>query len=117
GISTCVYGDVPDVRPYMAQAAAYIVPLRMGGGIRLKLLEALAMQLPVVSTTMGAEGVPELRGGTHLLLADTPRTFANAVLLLLGQPEMRRQMGRQGRALVQAAYDWDVIVPRLEAVL
>lgn len=116
GTRLLVAGDVPDVRPAMAAAAAYVVPMRMGGGIRLKLLEALAMQLPVVSTSMGAEGVPELRDGEHLLLADSPRDFAAALLRLLVAPALREQLGTQGRALAAAHYDWSVIVPRLTAV-
>ncbi len=108
-----IIGEVDDVRPMMASAAVYIVPMRMGGGIRLKLLEALAMERGVVSTTMGAEGVPELRHGSHLLLADTPRSFAAAVLLLLNTPAYRQQLGEAGGALVRDYYDWQAIVPRL----
>lgn len=116
GSAVEIVGEVADVRPYVSGAAVYVVPMRMGGGVRLKLLEALAMQAPVVSTTMGAEGVPELCDGTHLLLADTPDAFAGAILLLLGDSALGERLGRQGRALVRAHYDWRVIVPRLEAV-
>lgn len=112
-----VVADVPDVRPYMEQAAVYVVPLRVGGGIRLKLLEALAMSLPIVSTSLGAEGVPELHHSEQLLLGDTPQTFAAAVLWLLDMPQLAEHMGKRGRQLVRSHYDWAVIVPRLEAVL
>ncbi len=112
-----VAADVPDVRPYMERAAVYVVPLRVGGGIRLKLLEALAMSLPIVSTSLGAEGVPELHHSEQLLLGDTPQTFAAAVLWLLDMPELAEHMGKRGRQLVRSHYDWSVIVPRLEAVL
>jgi len=116
GRSVDVVGEVDDVRPYIQHAQVYIVPMRMGGGVRLKLLEALAMQVPVVSTWMGAEGVPELRSGTHLLCAEQPEHFAAAILLLLNTPRLRQQMGIQGRTLVCQHYDWRVIVPTLEHV-
>jgi glycosyltransferase involved in cell wall biosynthesis len=116
GRSIAVLGEVPDVRPAIAAAAAYVVPMRIGGGVRLKLLEALAMQAPTVSTCMGAQGVAGLEQSQHLLLADQPPTFARALLSLLDQPAWARCLGSQGRALVQARYDWQVIVPRLEQV-
>jgi glycosyltransferase involved in cell wall biosynthesis len=115
GAAVRVLPDVPDVRPFIAGAAAYVVPMRIGGGVRLKLLEALAMQAAVVSTRMGAEGLPDLRGDEHLLLADTPRAFAAAVLRLLDDAALRQRLGAAGRALAQR-YDWRAIVPRLEQV-
>jgi glycosyltransferase involved in cell wall biosynthesis len=108
-------GEVPDVRPYIDGAAAYVVPMRIGGGSRLKLLEALAMAAPVVSTPMGAEGVPGLRDGAHLLVAGSPSAFADATLRLLADPALGERLGRAGRALVVEKYDWRAIVPRLEA--
>jgi polysaccharide biosynthesis protein PslH len=122
-------GEVPDARPYIAgmvfggdqeaygQArAVYVVPMRIGGGVRLKLLEAFALEAPVVSTTMGAEGVAGLRSGEHCLLADDPAEFAAAVLRLLDDRTLCRQLGAAGRSLVRERYDWQVIVPRLEAL-
>jgi glycosyltransferase involved in cell wall biosynthesis len=109
-------GEVPDARPYIAGAAAYIVPMRIGGGVRLKLLEALALEAPVVSTSMGAEGAAGLRGGEHCLLADDPAEFAGAVLRLLGDPALGRQLGAAGRVLVRRHYDWSAIVPQLEVL-
>jgi glycosyltransferase involved in cell wall biosynthesis len=108
-------GEVPDARPYIAGAAVYVVPMRIGGGVRLKLLEALALEAPVVSTSMGAEGVEGLRSGEHCLLADDPAGFASAVLRLLDDPPLGRRLGSAGRALAGARYDWSAIVPRLEA--
>lgn len=108
-------GEVPDVRPYIDGSAVYVVPMRIGGGSRLKLLEALAMEAPVVSTPMGAEGVEGLRHGEQLLLADRPDAFAEAVLRLIGDPALGEQLGRAGRAHVVAHYDWQTIIPRLEA--
>lgn len=107
-------GEVPDARPYLAGAGVYVVPMRIGGGVRLKLLEALALEAPVVSTSMGAEGILGLRDGLHCRLADQPAAFAQAVLDLLDQPDVGARMGAAGRALVAAQYDWSVIVPRLE---
>jgi glycosyltransferase involved in cell wall biosynthesis len=109
-------GEVPDARPYIAGAAVYIVPMRIGGGVRLKLLEALALEAPVVSTAMGAEGVAGLGGGEHCLLADDPASFAAAALHLFDDPALGGRLGTAGRALVSERYDWSVIVPKLEAL-
>ena len=107
-------GFVDDPRPYIADAAVYVVPLRMGGGTRFKILEALAMGKPVVSTTLGAEGFP-VTHERELLLADEPEEFAQAVVSLLNEPERGSKLGRAGRAFVEARYDWRVIVPLVEA--
>jgi glycosyltransferase involved in cell wall biosynthesis len=107
-------GWVEDVRPHIAQAAVYVAPLRMGGGTRLKLLEAMAMGKPVVATRLGAEGYP-VTDGRELLLADAPVDFAAAVVALLRAPERRAELGRTARAFVEQGYDWRVIVPQVEA--
>jgi sugar transferase (PEP-CTERM/EpsH1 system associated) len=107
-------GWVEDVRPYIARAAVYVAPLRIGGGTRLKLLEAMATGKPVVSTRLGAEGYP-VTHGHELLLADTPVDFAAAVVALLRAPERRAELGRVARAFAERHYDWRNIVPRLEA--
>lgn len=112
-----VVGEVPDVRPYIDGSAVYVVPMRIGGGSRLKLLEALAMEAPVVSTPMGAEGVEGLRDGEQLLVAASPAAFAAAVLRLIERPALGADLGRAGRAHVVTHYDWRVIVPRLEEAL
>ena len=109
-------GEVPDARPFIAGASVYVVPMRIGGGVRLKLLEALSLEVPVASTAMGAEGVAGLRGGEHCLLADDPAGLADAVLRLLGDAPLARRLGQAGRALVRERYDWRSIVPRLEAL-
>jgi len=108
-------GWVEDTRPYIARAAVYVAPLRMGGGTRLKLLEAMAMGKPMVATRLGAEGYP-VTDGDELLLADTPADFAAAVVALLRAPERRAELGRAARAFVERRYDWRAIVPRVEAV-
>jgi glycosyltransferase involved in cell wall biosynthesis len=109
-------GEVPDARPYIAGAAVYVVPMRIGGGVRLKLLEAMALEAPVVSTTMGAEGVAGLRADEHCLVADDPAGFAAAVLRVLDEPMLSRRLGAAGRELARQRYDWAAIVPRLEAL-
>ncbi|MGQ9928129.1 MAG: glycosyltransferase family 4 protein [Chloroflexaceae bacterium] len=108
-------GEVADVRPYIDGAAVYVLPVRIGGGSRLKLLEALAMEAPVVSTSLGIEGTTGLRHETHLLIADRAETFAAAVVRLIADPDLGARLGAAGRAYVVAHYDWKVIVPRLEA--
>ena len=113
GIS--VVGAVPDVRPHILRAAVYVAPLRMGGGTRFKLLEAMALGRPVVTTTVGAEGFA-VRAGQEVLLADTPQAFSDAVLQLLQMPELATRLAASGRAFVEATYDWGAIIPRLEAL-
>lgn len=108
-------GEVADVRPYLAGATVYVVPMRIGGGIRLKVLEAFALEAPVVSTSLGVEGIAGLRDGVHCLLADTPQQFTEAILRLLDDPATGRALGAAGRELVCAGYDWNAIMPRLEA--
>lgn len=110
-----VTGAVPDVRPYIGHANVYVAPLRMGGGTRFKLLEALALARPVVSTTMGAEGFP-VRSGRELILADSAEDIAAAITALLADPLRAAALGRAGRAFVQAGYDWSQLVPRLESL-
>ncbi len=117
--SLTLTGWVPDVQPYIAQAAVYVAPLRMGSGTRLKLLEAMAMGKAIVSTRLGAEGLlpPDLTEPALVIVPDNdPRAFAEAVIALLRDPDRRGQLGQAARRFVQAHYDWRVIIPRLEAV-
>jgi sugar transferase (PEP-CTERM/EpsH1 system associated) len=107
-------GRVDDVRPYIARAAAYVAPLRIGGGTRLKLLEAMAMGKAIVSTRLGAEGYP-VSDGQQLMLADAPDEFAAAVVDLLREPRRREALGQTARAFVERKYDWRAIVPIVEA--
>lgn len=106
-----VTGSVPDVRPYMERAAVFIVPIRVGGGTRLKIFEAMGMECPVVSTSIGAEGLP-LRHGVDGLLVDEPRAFADAVISLLEDPARAGQIGQAGAAAVRAEYGWDGVAAR-----
>jgi sugar transferase (PEP-CTERM/EpsH1 system associated) len=111
-----VTGRVDDVRPYMREAAVYIVPLRVGGGTRLKIFEAMAMGKAVVSTTVGAEGLP-VTSGEHLLIADEPRTFARRIVSLIRDVARRRQLETAARALVERRYDWSAVAGDLEDAL
>jgi glycosyltransferase involved in cell wall biosynthesis len=103
-----VAGQVPDTGPYWARARVFIVPLRVGGGTRLKILEALARGVPVVSTSIGCEGL-DLRHGEDLLVADDAAAFAASVARLLGDDELCASLARHGRATVEARYDWRAI--------
>jgi glycosyltransferase involved in cell wall biosynthesis len=98
-------GWVDDIRPFVARSSVCIVPLRIGGGTRLKIFEAMAMGKAVVSTTVGAEGLP-VRAGDNLLLADTPSDFARSVVSLLRDANERKRLGTAARALVQERYSW-----------
>jgi len=110
-----ITGWVPDVNAFLHAAAVYVVPLRMGSGTRLKLLQAMAAGLAVVSTRLGAQGL-QVREGRELLLADRADQFAAAVIGLLRDPERRRALGEQAAAYVRAHHDWSSIIPDLLAV-
>jgi glycosyltransferase involved in cell wall biosynthesis len=111
-----VTGRVDDVRPHLANGAVYIVPLRIGGGTRLKIFEAMAMGKAVVSTAVGAEGLP-VRDGEHLLLADAPDAFASAVVRLFRDHDRRRAIETAARSLVVTQYDWAAVATDLDRAL
>jgi len=100
-----VTGTVDDVRPYYREALAAIIPLRVGGGSRLKILEAMASGVPVISTTLGAEGL-EVRDEKNILVANTNQELSDAIIALTDDPERRKKLSAGGRALVLARYDW-----------
>lgn len=110
-----VTGRVPDVRPYIAGAGVYVVPLRIGGGTRLKVLEAMAMGQALVSTRLGCDGFPFV-DGREVTFADEPTSFADAVIRLLRDRAQAAALGCAARAYVEQHYGWDAIVPRLEAL-
>jgi len=93
-----------------------VVPLRIGGGTRLKIVEALAMGRAVVSTSLGCEGL-DVEDGQTIVVADTSRAFADAIINLLNDPDARARLGRKGRRLVEEHYDWVPIGDRLVAAL
>ncbi|AKJ63901.1 glycosyltransferase [Kiritimatiella glycovorans] len=107
-----VTGFVDDVRPYMWSSSVFIVPLRMGGGTRFKVVEAMASGVPVVSTRLGAEGIP-LEQGRHALLADRPEEFASAVTELLDDRGKAERLKEEGLRFVREHFDWSVIGDRL----
>lgn len=109
-----VTGTVDDVRPHIDAAEVFVVPLRAGSGTRLKIFEALAMAKPVVSTTVGAEGL-SLDPGREVVLADTSELFADAVCGLLADPARRRALGETGRVLVDTHYSWAQVARTFEA--
>ncbi len=110
--SVIVTGRVPEIKPYFAEATVFVVPLRIGSGTRLKILEALAMGKAIVSTSVGAEGL-DLKDGEEIFIADEPKSFAEAVTRLLTDPALRRRIGENGRARVEKDYDWRSIGEKL----
>ena len=103
-----VTGTVDDVRPYYQEAIAAIVPLKVGGGSRLKILEAMAAGVPVVSTTLGAEGL-KVMPDENILIADTTEGTIDAVIRLIENEEQRAQFRNAGRALISNRYDWTTV--------
>jgi sugar transferase (PEP-CTERM/EpsH1 system associated) len=108
-----VTGEVPDLRPYLQRATVIVVPIRTGSGTRLKVLEGLAMGKPIVSTTLGCEGI-NVRPGEHLLIGDTPHAFAAAVTKLFDDPSLAQTLGLAGRALIESEYSWEIAGKRLD---
>ncbi|MBT3288201.1 MAG: glycosyltransferase [Victivallales bacterium] len=108
-----VTGTVPDVRPYLAEGSVCVVPLRAGGGTRIKIFEAMAAGIPVVSTRIGAEGLP-VEDGTHCFLADDPRAFANRVIDVLQGAPATGQMAATAAKLVREKFDWEHVTSIFE---
>jgi sugar transferase (PEP-CTERM/EpsH1 system associated) len=108
-------GEVPDVRPYLARAAVVTVPIRMGSGTRLKVVEGLAMGKGMVSTALGSEGV-DVRDGEHLLIADSAEDFAAAIVRLFEDPARAEQLGRSGREKMVREYSWEYAGELLESL-
>ena len=107
-----VTGRVPEIKPYFAEATVFVVPLRIGSGTRLKILEALAMGKAIVSTSVGAEGL-DLKDSEEIFIADEPAAFADAVTRLLTDASLRRRIGENGRTRVERDYDWRSIGEKL----
>ncbi len=114
--SITVTGYVDDLWPYAREAAVFVVPLRIGSGMRVKILDAMALGLPIVTTPIGCEGIC-LQDGRHALVADTPDRFANSVIRLLLDPIGRAALGSAGRELVESAYSWPSILAELDRIL
>jgi glycosyltransferase involved in cell wall biosynthesis len=110
-----VHGYVPDAKPFWINAAALAVPLLSGGGVRVKILEAMAMGVPVISTTIGCEGLA-VRSGEHLLVADTPEAFARACAKVLQDKELAQRLAYQAHQLILERYDANIALRTLDAV-
>jgi len=109
-------GRVSDVRPYLSEAEVVIVPLRVGGGTRIKIPEAMAMSKAVVSTTIGAEGLP-FRNSREICIADKPEDFAESVIALLHDRPFRASIAAAARKIVVEKYGWDAAVDKTEETI
>lgn len=110
-----VTGYVPDLVPYLEQSTLMVVPVRVGGGMRVRILEAFARAIPVVTTTTGLEGI-EARPGEDVLVADEPERFAQEVIRLAKNPALQAQLSDNGRRLAETKYDWLKVLNRLNAI-
>jgi len=108
-------GFVDDIRPYVSKAAVYVVPLRVGGGTRLKILDAMAMGKAVVSTSIGCEGL-EVTPEENIIVADSAEEFAKRTVELLRNPDLIKRLGIAGRKLTEEKYDWNIIGMKMEEV-
>lgn len=110
-----VTGYVPDLTPFMEKAAIMVVAVRAGGGMRVRILEAFARGMPVVTTTIGLEGI-DAKPGEEVLVADTPQDFANCVAHLLMDQALQADLAAKGRQLAEQSYDWQVILGKMNAI-
>lgn len=108
-----LHPDVPDTRPFLAEASLVVSPIRIGSGTRLKILEAMASARCVVSTTIGAEGL-DVRNGEHIVIADDPADFAWKVVSLLRDPIRRQELAYAGRSFVESRFGWDRVAMQME---
>jgi polysaccharide biosynthesis protein PslH len=108
-------GFVPELDPYFAKSALTVVPVRAGGGMRVRILEAFARAMPVVTTTVGLEGI-DARSGTDVLVADSPEDFADSVIRLFRDKELQRKLSMNGRRLVEEKYDWQAVLGELDRI-
>jgi glycosyltransferase involved in cell wall biosynthesis len=104
-------GYVEDVRPLIARSSVSVVPIISGGGTRLKILEAMALHTPVVTTHKGAEGL-DVKHGLNILIADTPDEFAGNIIKLLNDPDLQQKLSNNAYQLVQEKYEWSIVMPK-----
>jgi glycosyltransferase involved in cell wall biosynthesis len=114
GISVNVTGFVDDIRPIVSKQAVFVVPTRVGSGIRIKILEAMAMGKAIVSTSIGCEGIEGVCNGSNILLADDPTEFAHHVIRLMNDRGLRLRLGAAGRQLVSDRYQWSAIAQHFD---
>ena len=110
-----ITGYVEDPTPYLADSTVFIVPLRAGGGMRVKILDAWARGIPIVSTTIGCEGI-KVRDGENILVADTREDFSRAVVTVIRDRALAQRLAENGRRLVEERYDWRVVYRNLDQV-
>jgi len=110
-----VTGYIPDLRPSLEETAAMIVPVRAGSGMRVRILEAFAQAMPVVTTTIGLEGI-DARPAIDVMVADTPQDFATSVIQLVRDETLQKQLAVNGRQLAESRYDWKVVLRRMESI-
>jgi glycosyltransferase involved in cell wall biosynthesis len=108
-------GYVDDIRPYLNDCALLIVPLRIGGGTRLKILEAMSLGIPVISTSIGCEGI-DVEKGKDIVIADSAHEFARGIKIVLGDESLQYSLSKNGRCLIKQKYGWEKIVSRLEKI-
>jgi glycosyltransferase involved in cell wall biosynthesis len=110
-----VTGWVPDIRPFMARSSVYVVPVRLGMGLRGKVLEAWSMRMPVVSTSVGCAGLRREHGG-NILVADSAAEFASHIVSLFADPSLRQKLGEEGRKTAERYYGWERAAQQLDAL-
>ena len=110
-----VTGYLPDLRPHLENAAVMVVPLRAGSGMRVRILEAFAQAMPVVTTTVGLEGIDAIPG-EEVLVADTPQEFAASVVSLLRDESLQARLAKNGRRLAECCYDWKITLQKMDSV-
>ena len=110
-----VAGMVEDVRPYYMQGSVFIAPIRIGGGSRLKIVEAMALERAVVSTKIGFEGLA-VTDENNVLIGDEAETFAEQIIRLLGDATLRRRIAKNGQKLVQQQYSWAALAQQYDSV-
>jgi glycosyltransferase involved in cell wall biosynthesis len=110
-----VTGHVPDLEPYLKRAAVFVVPVRSGGGMRVRILEGFARAMPTITTSVGLEGIDAVPGA-DILVADNPDEFASHVVDVIRDPELQKSLAANGRRLVESRYDWRVALRALDGV-
>jgi glycosyltransferase involved in cell wall biosynthesis len=110
-----VTGYVPDLTPYLEKAGVMVVPVRAGGGMRVRILEAFARGMPVVTTTIGIEGI-EASPGEEVIIKDVPSEFAEAVVNLINDRGLQEKLARKGRLLAETQYDWQVVLKKMDTI-
>ncbi len=111
-----IKGEIADIRPYLAKANVFVCPIRMGSGLRIKILEAMAVGIPVVTTSAAAEGIP-VQAGENVMMADAPAIMADAITLLLEDPGLCQQLAQSARKMVHERFHWDRSMGLLEEAL